>query len=280
MTQAATKLARRIASQLAEVEGVVAVALGGSRARGEAQPDSDIDLGVYYRNGQKPSVEELHRLARELGYRHAGDHVTDFGGWGAWINGGAWLQVEGHPVDWLYRDLDRVFRTIEDCREGRTTVYYQPGHPHGFHTQIYMGEIYYCQPLHDPEGVLAALKKLTEPYPPRLKEVLIRNQLWEACFALDTCRKPASRGDTFYTTGCLFRCAACLVQALFALNERYTINEKGSVEAAGALPLSPDGFETTVRNALSHPGGRPEQLEASVARLETLLQAVESLCEA
>ena len=87
MTQAAMKLARRIASQLAGIEGVVAVALGGSRARGEAQPDSDIDLGVYYRNGQKPSVEELHRLARELGYRHAGDHVTDFGGWGAWING-------------------------------------------------------------------------------------------------------------------------------------------------------------------------------------------------
>lgn len=38
-----------MASALVAVEGVEAVALGGSRTRGTHQPDSDFDLGLYYR---------------------------------------------------------------------------------------------------------------------------------------------------------------------------------------------------------------------------------------
>jgi hypothetical protein len=84
-----------------------------------------------------------------------------------------------------------------------------------------MGEIHYCRPLYDPEGALESLKNVANNYPPRLKRALIRGQLWEVRFALDTCRKPAARGDAIYVTGCLFRRAACMVQVLFALNERY-----------------------------------------------------------
>jgi hypothetical protein len=194
------------------------------------------------------------------------------------INGGAWLQVEGTPVDWLYRELGQVFRAMDECRAGRPAIHYQPGHPHGFHTHIYMGEIHHCRPLHDPDGALRSLKNIAEDYPPLLKRALIQVQLWEARFALDTCRKSAARDDTFYVTGCLFRCAACMVQALFALNERHLINEKGSVEATDSLPLRPADFKETVDSVLAHPGERPEQLESSVRRLENLLKAVGELC--
>ena len=278
MTRATVELARRIAKRLGEIEGIVAVALGGSWAREEAHPGSDVDLGIYYRDEHRPPIEELHRLAQELGYRYPTEPVTDFGEWGPWINGGAWLQVEGTPVDWLYRELGQVSRVMDECRAGRPTIHYQPGHPHGFHTHIYMGEIHYCRPLYDPDGTLESLKNTTENYPPRLKRALIRNQLWEARFALDTCRKSAIRNDAFYVAGCLFRCAACMVQALFALNERYLINEKGSVEAASTLTLRPANFSETVNAVLAHPGDHPEQLESSVRRLEELLEAVEGLC--
>ena len=204
--QATVELARRIAELLGEIEGVVAVALGGSWARGDVHPGSDVDLGIYYRDEHRPLMEDLHRLARELGYRYPTEPVTDFGGWGPWINGGAWLQVDGTPVDWLYRELGQVSRVMDECRAGRPSIHYQPGHPHGFHTDIYMGEIHYCRPLYDPEGALASLKDVAENYPPRLKRALVRNQLWEARFALDTCRKSATKGDVFYVTGCLFRC--------------------------------------------------------------------------
>jgi predicted nucleotidyltransferase len=278
VTQATIELARRIAKRLGEIEGVVAVALGGSWAREEAHPGSDVDLGIYYRDEHRPPIEYLDKLARELGYRYPTEPVTDFGGWGPWINGGAWLQVDGTPVDWIYRELGQVSRIMDECRAGRPSIHYQPGHPHGFHTHMCMGEIHYCRPLYDPEGVLESLKNVAENYPPRLKRALIRNQLWEARFALDTCRKSATRGDVFYVTGCLFRCTACMVQVLFALNERYLINEKGSVEAANSLALHPANFSETVNSVLARPGERPEQLESSIRRLEDLLEAVERLC--
>lgn len=268
------ELSDRISGRLAQIAGVEAVSLGGSWARGEAHPDSDVDLGIYYRSTNPPSIEALRSLARTLDDRHPEEPLTDFGGWGPWIDGGGWLTIEGRSVDWLYRDLTLVERTIEECRAGNPSVHYQPGHPHGFHTHIYLGEIHHCHPLHDPRGTLQSLKRLSDPYPPRLKRTLVQKQLWEAHFALDTCRKSAARGDAFYVAGCLFRCAACLVQTLFALNERYVINEKGSVEAAGALPVSPPQFADIIGSVLACPGDNPDQLQGSVGRLEILVEAL------
>ena len=40
-----------ITEGLRNVPNVIAVVLGGSYARGFARPDSDIDIGIYYREG-------------------------------------------------------------------------------------------------------------------------------------------------------------------------------------------------------------------------------------
>ncbi len=269
-----TALAQRIAERLGRIEGVTAVALGGSWARREAHPDSDVDLGIYYRAEHRPSVEALRELGQELDDRHAPEAVTDFGEWGPWINGGAWLQNEGRRVDWLYRDLDLVAQTIDACRAGRVTCDYQPGHPHGFHNHMYMGEVHICQPLYDPSEELPALKALTADYPPLLKRALIDKYLWEAEFALGTSRKPAERGDVFVVAGCLFRCVACLVQVLFALNEQYFVNEKGSVRAVDSFTRRPERFGEVVSAVLAEPGHGADQLCASVQRLERLVQTV------
>ena len=271
------ELAERIAERLADVEGVEAVVLGGSWARGEAHPDSDVDLGIYYRPERRPSLAALRELARELDDRHVPDLVTDFGEWGPWIDGGGWLRIEGRRVDWLYRDLDLVSREISECHVGRTSSHYQPGHPHGFHTHTYAGEVHHCRVLRDVRGKLASLKALVADYPAALKRSLTRRFLWEADFALETCRKPAARGDVFYVAGCLFRCAACLVQVLFAVNERYFVNEKGSVKVAGSFPLGPEGFEDTVSHVLSEPGRDPARLSESVREFERLVQVTREL---
>ncbi|MCA1717145.1 MAG: nucleotidyltransferase domain-containing protein [Actinobacteria bacterium] len=262
------RFSEMVAERLGEIESVEAVALGGSWARGEAYPDSDVDLGIYYHPERPPRVEDLRLLARELDDRHPPDAVTGFGEWGPWINGGGWLTIDGRRTDWLYRDLTLVERTIEKCRAGHPSVHYQPGHPHGFHTHIYMGEVHHCHILYDRNGGLGALKRLTKEYPLRLKRALVRSQLWEAGFALKTSRKSAERCDPFYVAGCLFRCAACLVQVLFALNERYLINEKGSVAATDSLPLRPEDFRETVESVLAYPGKTSKQLAANIRRLE------------
>ena len=55
----------RISGHLAQIEGVEAVALGGSWARGAAHPDSDVDIGIYYRSESPPSIGELRRVSVE-----------------------------------------------------------------------------------------------------------------------------------------------------------------------------------------------------------------------
>ena len=272
-------LIENVSAELSRIDGVLAVVLGGSRARGDAHPDSDIDLGIYYDPAHPPALDNLRSLAARLDDRHSGDVVTHFGEWGPWINGGGWLDIQGQRVDWLYRDYALVKQIIDECLAGNPRVFYQVGHPHGFWTTIYMGEVYLCKPLADPYGALAELKTLTDPYPPALKKAMIQRNLWEARFALDTSRKSASRGDVLHVSGGLFRCAACLVQVIFALNGRYCINEKGAVKLAASFPLCPPDFESTITNVLAHPGNTPQQLNESLERLAHLTEQVRILAE-
>lgn len=270
--------AEHIAARLGGIRGIVAVALGGSWARGEAHPDSDLDLGLYYRSDSPPSVGDLRRLARELDDRHLPNLVTEIGAWGPWINGGGWLRVEDRPVDWLYRDADKVTTSIERCVAGETSCFYQPGHPHGFHEHIYPGEVSYCRPLHDPEGLLKDLKAMTSPYPPKLKRAIVDKHLWEAGFSLETARKSAARGEVSYVSGCLYRGTACMVQALFALNERYFVNEKGSVRVVESFARRPEGFEAAVDLILGSLGRSAGTVVESVLRYEALLDETNELC--
>ena len=152
-------VAESVALRLGKIERVVAVALGGSCARGTAGKGSDVDLGIYYWPSKPPSVELFRRLACDLHDDSSPPEVTDFGEWGPWVNGGAWLRIHGLKVDWLYRDLERVSKVVADCYRGVATCDYYLGHPHGFHNHIYLAETHYCRPLHDPSAVLRELKE-------------------------------------------------------------------------------------------------------------------------
>ncbi|MBI5928934.1 MAG: nucleotidyltransferase domain-containing protein [Chloroflexi bacterium] len=272
------ELAQQVASRLGEIEGIQAVVLGGSHARGDAKPNSDIDLGIYYDPTNPPALASLRALAAELDDQHRSEAVTNFGEWGPWINGGAWLDIQGQRVDWLYCNLTQVEFEISECEAGRPKVHYQPGHPHGFWNHIYLGQVFYCRPLFERAGELTALKKRAESYPALLKKALIGG-LWEAGFSLENAYKPATRGDAFIVAGHVFRSAATMVQALFALNERYCINEKGAVDLIETMPLHPPDFAKTVHGILGNLGKTPDELEGSVAQLGKLLEAVQILCQ-
>lgn len=231
---------------LSTVAGVRAIALGGSRARGTATPHSDYDIGLYYDGAAPLDVEALGRIAAEIDDRGATASVTPFGGWGPWIDGGGWLVVEEMRVDLLYRDLARVSRVIDDCQAGRIEVAYQPGHPHAFVSSIYMGEVALCKVLHDPDGVLAAQRARTTPYPEALKAELRQRFEWEARFSLENAEKSTARRDTAYIAGCVFRAVACLCQSLHAINGIYLLNEKGAVAGVTRLARKPIAFADRV----------------------------------
>jgi hypothetical protein len=229
-------------SALAAAPDVIAITLGGSRATGAAHASSDTDIGLYFSARIGLDVKRLLEVVKGFVDDPAAAQVSEVGGWGPWIVGGGWLTIAGKKVDLLYRPIEGVESVIRDCREGRVSVDYQPGHPHGFCSAIWMGEVALCRALSDCQGVIARLKAMSTPYPEALGEALIRRFQWEILFAIENAHTAVARGDQTYISGCAFRALACAAQVLFALNRRYLINEKGALAAAARLAMSVDNL--------------------------------------
>lgn len=259
-----------LAERLVAVDGVVAVLLGGSRARGTHRPDSDVDLGVYYR--PPLSVDGLGALARELAGPQA--TVTHPGEWGPWVDGGAWLRIGGVAVDWIYRDVDRVQTAWRHAREGRAAWQAQTGHPLGVLDVWYAGEVALGVVLADPGGELTRLQEQARIFPEPLAETLVR-RLPEAAFTLDIARKATTRGDVVYVAGCLFRALGVCAYTLHAAAGRWAINEKGLIAAAGALPGAPAGFADRAHALLARMGATDAELTATLDAAAALVAEVE-----
>src|SRR3970040_255587 len=78
---------------LAAMPGSVAVVLGGSRALGSSDAESDWDLGLYYRG----AIDLVALAARGVVYPP--------GSWGRLMNGRAWLQCGGEKGDVILNSL-------------------------------------------------------------------------------------------------------------------------------------------------------------------------------
>jgi predicted nucleotidyltransferase len=255
--------------RLVAVRGTVAVVLGGSRARGTHRPDSDTDLGVFYRGAL--DVAALRALAREITGQPV--DVTEPGGWGPWVDGGAWLTLQGHRVDWIYRDLDRVHRVWNDCQSGRYEVGVQAGHPLGYYSHTYAGEVALCRILADPSGELADLQARTRHYPDALGDALIRG-LWEAEFLVQGARYGAAGADPTFAAGCLFRAVGVACHALHGHARRWLTHEKGMVASAARLPGAPPEFAERAQALLASVGRSPPEIDQTVSRAAALIGEV------
>lgn len=272
MNQKLPQFIHSVVDRLQSVQGIAAIALGGSRARGNHTQKSDVDLGIYYKPENPLDVVALNHLAAELDDTHRQNLITPIGAWGKWMNGGGWLQIAGIPVDFLYRDVAQVDRVIDDCHAGQITIDYQPGHPHGFVSSTYMGEVAICLPLYDPHSVLDGLKARTTPYPSQLKTATIDKFAWEISFSLFIAGKAVAREDVAYAAGCCFRSVACMNQVLFALNEEYLLNEKGAVAVANSFALCPRDYQQRVESVFALLASEAKSITDAIAVLDGIEQ--------
>ncbi|AGL20920.1 nucleotidyltransferase domain-containing protein [Actinoplanes sp. N902-109] len=264
---------REMATRLTAVPGIVAVLLGGSRARGTHTPESDTDLGLYYRGDL--DIAALGAVART--FAGPGARVTARGEWGPWVDGGGWLTVDDAAVDWIYRDLDRVGQAWTDASAGRFSFHAQAGHPLDVPDFSYVGEVALGRILTDPAGELAALQEHARVYPTALTDALVAG-LWEADFLVGLGRKAVSRADSAYVAGCLFRSAGVCAHALHGAAGRWLINEKGAVAAAAALPGAPPRFAERVDAMFACVDGDPLHLATALAAAADLVLETADAC--
>lgn len=163
---------------------------------------------------------------------------------------------------------------VEDCLREKVEIFYQPGHPHGFVSSIYLAEVAVCQSLWDPEGIISRLKEKIDPYPVSLQEALIQKFTCEIDFSLQIARKSIERAEVTYAAGCCFRGVMCMLQVLFAVNKQYWLNEKGALALADTFVTKPARLGSRVEEAFELLTANPGSLEKAITMLDELNQEV------
>jgi hypothetical protein len=209
---------RHVGDRLAELPGVEAVTLGGSRAEGTNRPDSDWDFSLYYRGRFEPQA------LRDVGWP---GEVSEIGGWGGGVfNGGAWLEIDGRRSDVHYRDLDVIDREIAAAREGRFTIQPLWFHLAGLPSYLVLAE-------------LAVKRVLVGDLPDVSYPAALRKQapgVWwgqaeaELGYARDY---HAAEGRLTQCAGLLARAASCAAHAVLATRGQWVTNEKTLFTRAG-----------------------------------------------
>jgi hypothetical protein len=203
-----------LCARLTGIEGVEAVALGGSRAAGMVDAESDWDIGVYYRG----DID----LAPLASY----GEVHPPGSWGRIMNGGAWLSLGGIKVDVLLRDIDVVQYWTAKARQGVFEIDALLGYLAGVPTYSLMAELALNR------IVLGHLPSVST-YPELLSSTGERRWLHDAEFSLAHAQMRAARGDTTGTVGQSAKAVIELAQAVACSRGAWIVNEKQLLERTG-----------------------------------------------
>jgi Nucleotidyltransferase domain len=220
------RFCEQAADQLAGLPGVLAVTLGGSRAVGTANPDSDWDFAVYYRGSLGAGAAEKFDpdSLRLLGWP---GQIFPIGGWGGGVfNGGAWLTVGDRRVDVHYRDLDDVEHQIAEAQAGRFGIERLMFHLAGIPTYIVAAELALNQVLRGELPRPAYPRALRETAPPRWRS----NARDTLQYARDA---HAARGHLTELAGAIATAACQAAHAVLAERGRWVTNEKTLVDHAG-----------------------------------------------
>ncbi len=249
LTDDKQKLLDDITNELKQVDGVKAIVLGGSYAIGMATESSDLDIGIYYFEPNPFDIEKIRSIAKKYAYKEQ-PTVTGFYEWGPWVNGGAWISTASGEVDFLYKNIDQIIRTIDNAQNGIWENNFEQQPPYGFSSIIFLSETQCSLPLYDPDDIIKELKESVKQYPKKLKKSVIQQSLWSAEFTIWQAEKFAVNNDTFNTLGCLTRATKSIVMALFAINELYPLGDKRAVNILEQAKIRPESLTSKIDKIL------------------------------
>ena len=225
-------MVNQLFGELANLEQVEAIALGGSRAGEFYDEKSDYDVYVYITS---PISEETRRgiLEKYCGYMEIGDQY--------WELEDNCVLKNNIDIDILYRDLDAFCEGVADVAEKYRA--------HNGYTTCMWHNLLTCKIIYDKSGRLKNAKERFDiPYPDQLHDNIIKrntNLLYAAMPAYSLqIKKACARNDR---VSIVHRTAAFLesyFDVLFALNRQTHPGEKRLIELCRKnCDLLPKNFE-------------------------------------
>lgn len=256
-------LADELFKQIQQWPQVEAIALGGSRATGAYDEQSDYDVYLYC---TEPVPQDLRRdvLSQYCSTMEIGNHY--------WENEDNCTFNDGIDVDILYRNLDDfaqdVASVVETCapRNGYTTCMW-----HNLRT---------CTILFDPNGRLTQIKtRFDVDYPQALQRAIITRNMALLHGALPSydaqIHKAASRNDLVSVNHRVAAFLESYFDVIFALNKQTHPGEKRQVAIAKQQCATlPKDFEKNLQNLFMNMFQDPADLDAALALLYAELNKV------
>lgn len=216
--------------------GRYAVSIGGSRGKGIADRDSDVDFRLFCDEESPDSAERRAAVAA-----FAAVMAT-------WRARG--LEIDGCWV----RRIGDVERELDLWLAGRGTPTPKVWTVWGYHL---LPDLAQQLVVEDPFAVAAGWRDRLRTYPAALGRAVIDRHLASLAYWRDDYhyRAKVARGDVVFLAGLSARLVHDLLQVVFALNATYYPGDGDALRFSERCSLKPRGFEERIRAALSPRGG-------------------------
>lgn len=249
--------------ELKGLENVEAIALGGSRAGEHYDEKSDYDIYVYVNSPVDDDVRKA-ILQKYCSYMEIGNHYWEY-------EDNCQLS-NGVDIDIIYRSLESFCREIADVVESF--------HAHNGYTTCMWYNLLTCRIVFDRNGELEnAKKRFDVPYPPQLRENIIRQNLNLVSDAAPAyclqIKKALARGDK---VSVLHRTTAFLesyFDIIFAVNRLTHPGEKRLLSLCRErCEILPENFEENINELFDHLFENPDTVMSIIDRIISELKAI------
>jgi predicted nucleotidyltransferase len=219
------------------LENGSAIGLSGSRARGNGDALSDIDVCVFV-PGELPALQTRKPIYAGLGLTDLLYEDVDF-----MTSRGDGFRVHGTRCDFNWMSIPAVQSFLERLDSDFDCAEYIPG---GLSS---------VRVLHDPGYIIAGLQGAIPPYSDARAQHRIRKAIQDARFSLydlGWLDKAAFRSDAFLFHKHQYFLLETLFRALFALNNEWLSAEKGLAHRAGGFSYAPQRIERRITSVILH----------------------------
>lgn len=258
---------QQIIEQLKKLPQVQAIALGGSRATGLMDENSDYDFYVYVYS----PIDVQTRNAILLPYCKYAEIDNRF-----WETEDDCILKNGIEAEFLYRNTSEFLAEIEAVVKNL--------HVRNNYNTCMWNNLLHCKILFDRDGVLTkAQKDYACAYPDKLKKAIADRQQQLLFGALPAfakqIEKAAKRGDVVSVNHRITEFLASYFDLLFALNGKTNPGEKRLIQLCKEqCDLLPKDFEKNL-NTLFEVAFYPDKTQLLVNTIHAICENVKKLCD-